>query len=772
MNGFYCHRDIHKFTWTQPTRGLRSIIDFLIMRQQSNLKTLDVRVYRGPECGSDHYLTIAKMLINYRKISANHQPDNIRAETLDINKYNLQSLRQESTSFLYKLRIATKLQNIGRGKNTAEGMYQQTKAAIHEAAQEAIGYVEKDKKQNPEWWSKEMKDVVDTKKKAYQIWLKTKDSEDRKIYTYWNRQVKNMVTKRKNEIWEKRLEEMDRYMGGTRVSEAWKFIKNLRKGNKDTGRLDIIKMKEWKEYYETLLTENRPHFEMNYDEKTIDQTDEIKPITVDEIKETLREMKNGKAAGPGNIPIELIKNGPTILLEILTEICNKCMIGKEDIPEDWNLAYISSLHKKGDKKLCKNYRGISVLSSMGRLYGRLIKKRIEDQYREMEDQSGFRAGRSCIDNIFVLQQIIEKRTSRNLPTHIVFIDLEKAYDTVPLKTLFETLTKADLSKIYIEAIMNMYRNAKGAIKMRNTISDPFPVTKGLRQGCSLSPTLFKIYIQEALTNWRRKCTQMGIKIGNSYLTSLFFADDQVIIANDEEDMDYMIRKLTAEYEEWGLTINLNKTEYLKIKDEEKDDQLSITKIKKCDEFKYLGSVITKEGTSQRDIRNKVQQGRKITQTLNSLLWSPKIKLQTKMTLYTAVVETILTYGSECWQMTEKSKRQLEVVEMDYLRRACRISKLEHIPNTEIRRKTGRIYNTVDTVESKQLLWYGHVMRMGDERWPKRAIQYVPWNKRRRGRPTLEWREGIRKIMEDRAIEEEEWTDRKRWRSKCGMRQKL
>ncbi|XP_063929530.1 uncharacterized protein LOC135141885 [Zophobas morio] len=220
-------------------------------------------------------------------------------------------------------------------------------------------------------------------------------------------------------------------------------------------------------------------------------------------------------------------------------------------------------------------------ASMGRLYGRLIKKRIEDQYREMEDQSGFRAGRSCIDNIFVLQQIIEKRTSRNLPTHIVFIDLEKAYDTVPLKTLFETLTKADLSKIYIEAIMNMYRNAKGAIKMRNTISDPFPVTKGLRQGY-----------------------------------------DQVIIANDEEDMDYMIRKLTAEYEEWGLTINLNKTEYLKIKDEEKDDQLSITKIKKCDEFKYLGSVITKEGTSQRDIRNKVQQGRKITQTLNSLLWSP------------------------------------------------------------------------------------------------------------------------------------------------------
>lgn len=74
----------------------------------------------------------------------------------------------------------------------------------------------------------------------------------------------------------------------------------------------------------------------------------------------------------------------------------------------------------------------------------------------------------------------------------------------------------------------------------------------------MSPTLFKIYIQEALENWRKKCSGMGIDIGDKCLTTLFFADDQVIIANCEEDIDYMLRKLIEEYEKWGMNMNRGK----------------------------------------------------------------------------------------------------------------------------------------------------------------------------------------------------------------------
>jgi hypothetical protein len=67
MNGYFAHKNIHKFTWSQPKKKLRSIIAYVILRQKSQLKTLDVRVQRGAECGSGHFIVKAKLFVNYKK---------------------------------------------------------------------------------------------------------------------------------------------------------------------------------------------------------------------------------------------------------------------------------------------------------------------------------------------------------------------------------------------------------------------------------------------------------------------------------------------------------------------------------------------------------------------------------------------------------------------------------------------------------------------------------------------------------------------------------
>jgi hypothetical protein len=109
---------------------------------------------------------------------------------------------------------------------------------------------------------------------------------------------------------------------------------------------------------------------------------------------------NVRAAGPGDIPIELIKCGGQKLLEIITILHNKIING-EKVPEEWKVAIITSIHKKEDKRKCKTYRGISVTSTFSRIYGRILTKLVELEHKnmEMEEQAGFRAGRSCIDNI-------------------------------------------------------------------------------------------------------------------------------------------------------------------------------------------------------------------------------------------------------------------------------------------------------------------------------------------------------------------------------------
>ena len=162
---------------------------------------------------------------------------------------------------------------------------------------------------------------------------------------------------------------------------------------------------------------------------------------------------------------------------------------------------------------------------------------------EMEEQSGFRAGRSCIDNIFCLTQMIEKRKVPNRELRLLFIDLTKAYDSVPLNKIREVLEKLTINTRLIEAIKLLYKGCSSKIKIGNLTTKGFKVTKGLRQGCSLSPTLFKIYLERVLRNWKRKCQPMGIPIQNTYVYSLSFADDQVVLAQDDDDMEYMARKL-------------------------------------------------------------------------------------------------------------------------------------------------------------------------------------------------------------------------------------
>jgi hypothetical protein len=83
---------------------------------------------------------------------------------------------------------------------------------------------------------------------------------------------------------------------------------------------------------------------------------------------------------------------------------------------------------------------------------------LENEITTGEEQSGFTAGRSCVDNIFMIKQVIEKQRTRNRDTHLIFIDLEKAYDTVPLKNLHHILDRSDIHGKYVAAIKRMYKD--------------------------------------------------------------------------------------------------------------------------------------------------------------------------------------------------------------------------------------------------------------------------------------------------------------------------
>src|SRR5215469_12076503 len=179
----------------------------------------------------------------------------------------------------------------------------------------------------------------------------------------------------------------------------------------------------------------------------------------------------------------------------------------------------------GNKRKCENYRGITLLPTAYKLFANIIKNRLNEHLEDkiVEEQCGFRQGRSCTDVIFTVQQIIAKRKEHNLPLFLLFIDYEKAYDNVNRDKLWEMMENK-IPNYLLNTIKCIYINTKVRIKFNDGISEPISTNKGVRQGCGLSPTLFNIYINKIVQEFKI-VIKKGLQLSNrKSVNTILYAD--------------------------------------------------------------------------------------------------------------------------------------------------------------------------------------------------------------------------------------------------------
>jgi hypothetical protein len=133
-------------------------------------------------------------------------------------------------------------------------------------------------------------------------------------------------------------------------------------------------------------------------------------------------------------------------------------------------------------------------------------------------------------------------------------------------------------------------------------------------------------VEKALNTWKRKYFGMGYNVDNTTIYTPQFADDQVVIAQSKEDLQYMGRKLQEEYSKWRFTMNIARTKCMSVGTDtnllEMDNGDIITG---CTEFRYLGTIFTKDGRDTKNISHRVTQARKIIDALNKVWWSKNIR---------------------------------------------------------------------------------------------------------------------------------------------------
>ena len=159
-------------------------------------------------------------------------------------------------------------------------------------------------------------------------------------------------------------------------------------------------------------------------------------------------------------------------------------------------ANVVTLYKnKGDRSDCNNYRGISLLSIVGKVFARVVLKRLQVLAEQVypESQCGFRANRSTIDMIFSLKQLQEKCRDQRQPLFIAFIDLTKAFNLVSRDGLFKILPKIGCPPKLLSIIRSSNEDMKGTDVFDGSTSAAFNIRSGVKQDCVLAPTLFGIF---------------------------------------------------------------------------------------------------------------------------------------------------------------------------------------------------------------------------------------------------------------------------------------
>ena len=317
---------------------------------------------------------------------------------------------------------------------------------------------------------------------------------------------------------------------------------------------------------------------------------------LNELRDALHKAKDGKAMGCDQIPIEALKNTEacTFLLEMFNKAWETGLT-----PVMWRKSIIAPIPKDAskDKRVPLNYRGISLASSVYKLYCAVIDNRLSswaETYGLINDeQNGFRKNRGCSDHLLSLNNIVDTRKQKRQSTYMCFVDFSKAYDRVNRQLLWIKLEKLGLNGNISRVLKSLYIDYQCCVRLNGFSTDYFSVKCGLKQGCILSPLLFNLYVNDLITSL--KVTGKGIPINDHKVCCLAYADDIVIMAENEPDLQLMLNVLHDWCKTWNMKINPEKTKIVHFRPPSKDRteqkfSCGNDEILLVDKYKYLGLV--------------------------------------------------------------------------------------------------------------------------------------------------------------------------------------
>jgi hypothetical protein len=524
-------------------------------------------------------------------------------------------------------------------------------------------------------------------------------------------------------------------------------------------------------------------------------------FTIVEVCLAIDQMKHDKAVGKDKIPIEFFKYVESIkLVKVLVLLFNKSLRSGvvENIIKD---VIIAVLFKKGSALDCNNYRGLSLISHLGKVLERLIQNRlicyVEDVIRFLpESQNGFRSGRSTVDSIFCSRLISSYCRDKHLVCIKCFVDLTKAYDKVDRQVLWLILKRLGIPEKLIELIKNIHVGSTGTVRTDGEFGEAFLLSVGLKQGSIFAPLLFNIYNTCMILAIEKKLEGCGIKlrfrlgsdifnldelkalskVKKCNLLHLLYADDCVIVASSLSEMQLIVDVFDEVSKIFGQLISIKKTEILSVARDlsevpDTDIKIDGISLKRVANFKYVGSTENSTGTMVDEIKIRIQRmAMSFNKLSRRLFFNKNISLKVKLLMFEVFVLSAGLYGCATWNTSAEDIRNLEVWQQRSIRKMLNIKWFQHISFLDIVNLAAQYDYKILPIECRirqsRLKYFGHVSRMDDSRLPKILLHAeCDLGQRLVGQPETNYRNCIKQDLKLFGIKE--WRvsvlDRIAWR---------
>jgi exonuclease III len=380
------------------------------------------------------------------------------------------------------------------------------------------------------------------------------------------------------------------------------------------------------------------------------------PFTIKEIKTSIDRLKPGKSCGLDRILNEFLIHGKDILCGPIAKLFNLVLTARK-FPSTWSQGLITSLHKSGDPTDPNNYRGLTLLSCLGKLFTNTLNNRLYSHLSSNKLlnkwQAGFMPNYRTTDQAYILQSIINKYVKcSKQKLYTCFVDFRKAFDLVWHEALFLKLLKLGIGGDFYHTVKNMYQESVVRVKTKLGISMPVESQNGVRQGDGISPLLFNIFIND-LPDELLQVQGSPPTLLSDKIPALLYADDLIMFSETASGLQKYIDQLSSYCKKWQLQVNLSKTKTMIISKSKirkpPHFMYENEQIENVDSYKYLGTTINNNGNfnqAKLDLKNKG------TKALFGL-WRaispgklPPVKVAGK--LFESMIKPILLYNSEVW----------------------------------------------------------------------------------------------------------------------------